>query len=713
MSILKNNLRLSRSSIQADARSTNSKVSHRICATVLAGLVLFGGGAKAANVLVNPGAEQGLTGWNVSATGYIYAVSTNGTIPNDTATPNNFLAHSGTNTFELFDTTGDSAYIYQDFAADPGSQWAASCWAICYASNYFTTAITYMSVAFYDTNNNVLGATLGNTTYGFGVYGSAVLDPSASGEFGCVIAPPPATDATGWLFLPATNFWYGYIAANTNNIPGNAIEDQLPIPLVSTNFTAPPGTVFVRYQLEFDNSADNGGDVYFDDCVLNKLVGTDPDIITAPTSVTTYLGYAASFTVVATNGYVGEKIHYQWQKNGTNLPAAGGINDINGNTTSPTLLFTNLQVADGGLFDVVVTSINTHNTPNITNSIRSVPVPLTILAFSPLQKINALGDNAGFENAPFWPPWNAFNGCWFQSAANDYGGSTTPVNVFDGTWVALVGDDGVRDNGFWQAVPAAPGTWWKAGGWAYISSLNDFIDGNTCRLQIWFKDANGNTVPGTPTYESFKIYGLAYTNANMVYTCIDASSPSNGVTGMYHVQMQRDNWVYLTVSNVVDNSGIGLEDDIPYNTLPAGVFMVPTNTTPPVAEINFQVYGYCPIAADVDVDDGQPGPTGGYLGNATDAVYWDDMELIQVVPVTNLTALVSGNKINLSFSAGPGLDYSVLYKTNLTDATWSVLTNVTAPVSWQTNITSNGTSYPVTVSDPLTAHSRFYQLQVQ
>src|ERR1035437_1331848 len=78
MSILKNNLRRSGSSVQSDARSTNSKVSHLVCATLLAGLILFGDGAKAQNVLVNPGAETGdLTGWHVSNTGYIDVVSTN------------------------------------------------------------------------------------------------------------------------------------------------------------------------------------------------------------------------------------------------------------------------------------------------------------------------------------------------------------------------------------------------------------------------------------------------------------------------------------------------------------------------------------------------------------------------------------------------------------------------------------------------------------
>jgi hypothetical protein len=90
------------------------------------------------------------------------------------------------------------------------------------------------------------------------------------------------------------------------------------------------------------------------------------------------------------------------------------------------------------------------------------------------------------------------------------------------------------------------------------------------------------------------------------------------------------------------------------------------------------------------------------------------MELIQVLPVTNLTARVTGGTVNLSFSAGAGIDYAILYKTNLTDAHWNVLSNnITAPLSWQTNITVMTTTYPLTVSDPVTLQGRFYRVQSQ
>ncbi len=379
--------------------------------------------------------------------------------------------------------------------------------------------------------------------------------------------------------------------------------------------TAPPGTAYVRYQLEYDNVNPSGGAVYWDDCDLEKLNWTDPDITNPPVAVTAFAGAAASFSVVATHtsAYPGPKLTYQWQFNGTNLPPGGGVNDISGNTTTASLTFTNVRSADSGLYSVVVTEKST--AASYSNSMTSIPVPLTVLTLSPLQKANTLGVNSGFESNPVWLPWNIFNGCYFQTAANAYegAGGATPVNVLDGSSVCMVGANGDRDNGFYLSVPAKPGSVWKGGGWAYIPSQNDFVAGNTCRLQIWFKDSGGTTVPGTSTFESFKMYGLAYTNSDMQYTNIDTSSPNFGQIG-YHTQLARDQWVYLPVTNIVNNGGIFLGDDLPYNTFPDGDFVVPTNST--VGQINVQVYEYCPQVGDTN-SMGQPPE---YLGSASSRV---------------------------------------------------------------------------------------------
>ena len=412
MSILKNNLRMSGSSVRSGERSTDSKIINWVCMAFLAGLIFLGrGGAKAApapyNVLINPGAETGdLTGWNVSNTGYTLVVSTNSLVPGTTT--ENYLAHSGKYVFELFDTTANSAYIWQDYAAVAGSEWSANCYAICYASNYFDSAIAYMEVAFFDTNNNLLGASFDDNIgpcpapfeeYGYGVYGSAILDPNVAKIIGYpfeyIIAPPPAVDASGWMYLPATNFYYGYTNFGIGDVPIEpgfvgfpAIEYGYQLSTATTNLVAPPGTAFVRYKLEFDNGSDDGGAVYWDDCVLAKLTWSDPDITNPqPASVTIYASGSASFTVKAVAAHKAsiEVLTYQWQKNGTDLPPAGGVNDIVGVTTNATLAFVNCAGTDSGLYSCVVMGITTNVTPWVTNgTIRSVPVPLTVIPLNSL-----------------------------------------------------------------------------------------------------------------------------------------------------------------------------------------------------------------------------------------------------------------------------------------------------------------------------------------
>ena len=83
------------------------------------------------------------------------------------------------------------------------------------------------------------------------------------------------------------------------------------------------------------------------------------------------------------------------------------------------------------------------------------------------------------------------------------------------------------------------------------------------------------------------------------------------------------------------------------NTLPNGYFVVPADAK----YINYQVYLNVP-ATD---------------GVATDAIYWDEMRLIQITPVTDLKATASGGMVNLNFSAGAAQSYSVLlYKRTCT-----------------------------------------------
>jgi hypothetical protein len=332
-------------------------------------------------------------------------------------------------------------------------------------------------------------------------------------------------------------------------------------------------------------------------------------------------------------------LSYQW-KIGTNNasgPRIGGAN-------SATLTITNCATTDStNNYSVVITDAN--------GSIQSIPVTLTVLTTA--SAANALGPNAGFELAPVWTPWNKYGGGAQQTTNNVYYNTTIPINVYDGKYVVHV-YAGAKDNGFYYTpgvIAVIPGSVWKAAGHAYITSTYDNLTAsNTCRIQVQFKDANTNGIG--PTYESFKIYGTGFTT---------------------QPQLPRDTWVYLPVTNVVDQT------DTPTNTVQD--FVAPAGTV----FIGYQVYYYSPP--------GMAG-TGG-------SVYWDDMELYQVIPVT-ATPSVSGTSYKISFATRGGSTYAVLFKNNLTDPTWNVL---------QGNIAGTGTT--VTVTDTIAGQTRFYRVQTQ
>jgi hypothetical protein len=693
MRIFTKNLGHAALSIQSSVRSKTVIISRRLFAGMLACflVLIFGVGATAQNVLINPGAETGdFTGWNLSGgAGYKYVVSTNQYIPN--SAPSNYLAHSGKYTFELFDTTADSSYIWQDFPAIAGSQWSASVYAICYASNYFGAgSVADLQVVFFDTNDNVVAYPPSS----YGVLVSQFLDPDTNSiiAFGTTWAttPPPAVDATGWVYLQPTNLCTTYPAAEGS-------YDSTGYP---TTLTAPPGTAYVRYLLEYDNTAPPAGQpVYFDDCVLNQVLASDPDISVNPVPVSVYAGLPASFSVTATHtgAHPTEKLHYQWFFNKTNLLTAG-MNNISSLTTTANLSFTNVQGSSSGLYDVVVTLTASDG---YSNSIRSVPVPLNVEVLDPIQKVNILGPNAGFENAPSFVPFTPFNGCYFAgplaTPPSTYGATADPMVPYAGNWSCWVGGNGDADNGFYAKVNVTAGQCLKAGGYIFIASTNDFVGSNTCRLQIWFLTASGAPSTNDLLYESPAIYGLAYTNSPAyLYSNVDVSSPNFGQM-VLHDQYPRDQWVYSAATNITTQyftpaSPYAQGPDQITNTLRSGYFVVPPDAT----QINYQVY--------LNETDG--------LG--TQAIYWDEMRLIQVTPVTDLKATASGGNINLTFSAGAAQTYTVLYKTNLTDAVWNVLANnVAAPMSWQTNTASVGVTYPVTVTDVPNGRTRFYQVQSQ
>ena len=91
---------------------------------------------------------------------------------------------------------------------------------------------------------------------------------------------------------------------------------------------------------------------------------------------------------------------------------------------------------------------------------------------------------------------------------------------------------------------------------------------------------------------------------------------------------------------------------------------------------------------------------GGTTGNEVNVNF---LMLIPTVPKPKITATVGGGHITLSFPTTTGYSYQVLYKNNLTDATWTPL-----------GASISGNSAVQSASDSTVGNShRFYRVQVQ
>jgi uncharacterized repeat protein (TIGR03803 family) len=104
------------------------------------------------------------------------------------------------------------------------------------------------------------------------------------------------------------------------------------------------------------------------DYAVLEVIFSPPNITMQPSSQMRVAGTTATFTV----GALGDQpLFYQWQENGTNLTDGG---NISGSTTS-TLAFTNVTVANGGNYSVIVS--------NAILAVSSVKAVLTVVPVTP------------------------------------------------------------------------------------------------------------------------------------------------------------------------------------------------------------------------------------------------------------------------------------------------------------------------------------------
>lgn len=192
----------------------------------------------AANLLNNPGFEFDPAGENRTTPGWnIYG-------PNVYSLSDSSAAQGGTNYLKTYqDFSGGVNYngVYQDYISGPGVTYSADGWAYTAATDTIAgDNNAWIEVTFRDATANILA-----------LYQTAVINPNLIGSGGF--------PKSQWVHLSVTN---QYNPTNFQAMPA------------VTQLVAPPGTVFVRYQIVFqgDNHY-SGGSVYFDSLNLTRTGG--------------------------------------------------------------------------------------------------------------------------------------------------------------------------------------------------------------------------------------------------------------------------------------------------------------------------------------------------------------------------------------------------------------------------------------------------------
>lgn len=211
-------------------------------------------------------------------------------------------------------------------------------------------------------------------------------------------------------------------------------------------------------------------------------------------------------------------------------------------------------------------------------------------------------------------PGAPFNGADLDTTNDYYYLSATPVSVWDGYYVSRTFVTG-RDNGIYQNnLPATPGATYHAGGYFYVSSSDPMADPAWAVLQVFFKDAGGNTL----------------------LTC-----NSRQMGGPANSFFPNDTWTAVQVTN-----GASADLVAPAGTVSASV----------------QVYEYAQAGGNGSVwfDDLYLSPAGAALP-----------------PPFPIACSVSGGNIHLTFPTVSGITYQVLSTDTPTNPRSTWLTNAT------------------------------------
>jgi hypothetical protein len=503
---------------------------------IAAVLVLSVGSAPAqTNWLANPGFESGTTSWvNMPPwvwNGASWAVQNTNQLVNSSPTVK-VTVHGGTNAFKIwgyYATYTTTPGAMQTFPAAPGSTWAASGWASTQTpDNMTSTETSYIEVQFLDATTNLItlvGDCLSPTMTAASPVSTwskfQVMDPFNTTTN---LTAPTGTAFVRFLvrftqpagYPNGSCYWDDVQLIRTSKPDPEITTQPQPIPASpvygqtvtfsvaadgltplsylwqkdNANITDPNahGTTTATLTLSNANTSMNGGYTVTVTDQAGSLTSDpiyymyvqDPGVlsITPASGQTKTNGGSATISVAAAGS---SALSYQWQLNGNPVPNGGRISGA----SSATLTVANLTAADTGLYTVMINGGAAY-----TNSGLKV-VPASQLATNLLI-------NPGFEDGVFSESWESawvpFNGAALNTTNDVYYNTTTPVSVYSGNYVGRTYNSGA-DNGLYQNnVPAIAGATYHVGGHFFVSSLDPVNGPAWVVLQLFFKDAAGNTL---------------------------------------------------------------------------------------------------------------------------------------------------------------------------------------------------------------------------
>ncbi len=256
-----------------------------------------------------------------------------------------------------------------------------------------------------------------------------------------------------------------------------------------------------------------------------------PSISVDPISQTLYAGRQATFNVTA----VGTSPVYRWRKD--NVPLTDG-NGISGSAT-PTLTIANVQAANQGLYDVVITNRVASITSGVATLTVITPVPNSyesaVIALNPIAyyRLNETNDPSG-GTAIANDFWGGLNGTYGIAAQNGFTGMAGPRS----------GDGfSIFEAGNFSLMTSAADSWATTPAWG--------INTNALTITAWVNPAAVVDRAGIVFARAGQpATGLNFISTNNLnYHWLDNAATYNWDSGLY-VPMNQWSFVALVVDPV-------------------------------------------------------------------------------------------------------------------------------------------------------------------